>query len=55
MTPKIDFKIAAIIVARRSRTARQGAQPSLPGLTRQSIIFEDVFSKCDGYAGQARV
>jgi hypothetical protein len=42
MTPKIDFKLAAVIVARRSRTVRQDAQPSLPGLTRQSIIFEDV-------------
>jgi hypothetical protein len=44
-TPKIDFKIAAIIVARRSRTAtaRKGPQPSLPGLIRQSITFEDVF------------
>ena len=29
--------------------------PSLPGLTRQSITFERLFAKMDGYAGQARV
>jgi hypothetical protein len=28
---------------------------SLPGLIRQSIHFERLFAKCDGYAGQARV
>jgi hypothetical protein len=28
---------------------------SLPGLTRQSILFERILSKIDGYAGQARV
>ena len=28
---------------------------SLPGLTRQSIIFVKTLSKMDGYAGQARI
>jgi hypothetical protein len=30
-------------------------ETSLPGLTRQSILFRKTLAKIDGYAGQARV
>jgi hypothetical protein len=38
----------------RLEHVQDGLSASLPGLTRQSILFERRFAKADGCAGQAR-